>query len=217
MTTSENIQPQHLERHAVVYPRQSTPQQVLNHQESLRTLIPGRVKERNSGPFPRDFVTLGRSAENGHLRHRTPEADVRINVPLLPICIETGGEEEEEERDRWRSLPPLRLTLLGLILMVAIAALFLSVLVEAVRLHNISSYHAIETQKAANHRPGPPYLQTSLKDWHFRMAKDYCAAGDRKEEILAVMLKLCLTLGMVAVLGRVIHWLFRRSFLRSRE
>jgi DNA invertase Pin-like site-specific DNA recombinase len=36
MTTSEHIQPHHLQRHAVVYPRQSTPQQVLNHQESLR-------------------------------------------------------------------------------------------------------------------------------------------------------------------------------------
>jgi DNA invertase Pin-like site-specific DNA recombinase len=36
MTTSEHIQPHHLQRHAIVYPRQSTPQQVLNHQESLR-------------------------------------------------------------------------------------------------------------------------------------------------------------------------------------
>ncbi len=36
MTTSEHIQPHHLERQAVVYPRQSSPQQVLNHQESLR-------------------------------------------------------------------------------------------------------------------------------------------------------------------------------------
>ncbi len=36
MTTSELIQPDHLRRQAVVYPRQSSPQQVLNHQESLR-------------------------------------------------------------------------------------------------------------------------------------------------------------------------------------
>jgi DNA invertase Pin-like site-specific DNA recombinase len=36
MTTSEHIQPDHLRRQAVVYPRQSSPQQVLNHQESLR-------------------------------------------------------------------------------------------------------------------------------------------------------------------------------------
>ena len=118
---------------------------------------------------------------------------------------------------RWRSLPPLRLTLLGLILMVAFAALFLSVLVEAIRLHNISSYHAIETQKAANHRPGSPYLQTSLREWHFMMTKDYCAAADCKEAILAVKLKLLVTLGMVAVLGRVVHWLFRRAVLPSRN
>lgn len=137
---------------------------------------------------------------------------MRINIPLLPICIEIETGEV-----RWRSLPPLRLTLLGLILMVAIAALFLSVLVEVVRLHNISSHHAIETQKAANHRPGPPYLHTSFEVWHFRMAKFYRAAADRKEAILAVMLKLLVMLGMVAVLGRVIHWLFRRSVLQSRE
>jgi DNA invertase Pin-like site-specific DNA recombinase len=36
MTTSEHIQPQHLERQAIVYLRQSSPQQVLNHQESLK-------------------------------------------------------------------------------------------------------------------------------------------------------------------------------------
>src|SRR5580698_11013262 len=36
MTTSEHIQQHHLQRHAVVYPRQSSPQQVFNHQESLR-------------------------------------------------------------------------------------------------------------------------------------------------------------------------------------
>ena len=36
MTTSELIQSHHLRRHAIVYPRQSSPQQVLNHQESLR-------------------------------------------------------------------------------------------------------------------------------------------------------------------------------------
>src|SRR5579863_1963142 len=36
MTTSELIRPFHLQRQAIVYPRQSSPQQVLNHQESLR-------------------------------------------------------------------------------------------------------------------------------------------------------------------------------------
>lgn len=116
-----------------------------------------------------------------------------------------------------RSLPPLRLTLLGLILVVAIAALFLSVGVESVRLNDLSSYHAIETQKAASNRPGPPYGHTSLEDWHFRMGKEYRAAGKRKEAILRVMVNGLMTLGMVAVLGRIIQWLFRRSALPSRE
>jgi hypothetical protein len=134
---------------------------------------------------------------------------VRINIPLLPICIETGEV-------RWRSLPPLRLTLFGLILMVAIAALFLSVLVESVRLHNIGSYHAIETCKVGSIRY-PSRETKQLRDWHFRMSNDYHAAAYRKDAILAVILKLLVTLGMVAVFGRVIHWLFRRSVLPSRE
>ncbi len=135
---------------------------------------------------------------------------MRINIPLLPVCIEV----------RWRSLPPLRLrfTLLGLILLVAIAALFLSVGAEAVRFRNLGSYHAIERQKAANNRPpGPPFGHTPLEDWHFRMSKDYHSAAERKEVILDVMLKLLVMLGMVAALGRVIHWLFRRPVLPSRE
>src|SRR2546421_11685276 len=36
MTSSELLQPHHLQRHAIVYLRQSSPQQVLNHQESLK-------------------------------------------------------------------------------------------------------------------------------------------------------------------------------------
>jgi hypothetical protein len=138
---------------------------------------------------------------------------VRINIPLLPVCIEAG-------KVRWRSLPPLRLrfTLLGLIFVVAIAALLFSVGAETIRLHTISSYHAIETQKAANNRPpGPPFGHTSLEDWHFRMAKDYRAAGDYKKAILRVIVKALVTLGMVAVLGLVIHWLFRRPVFPSRE
>ena len=65
--------------------------------------------------------------------------------------------------------------------------------------------------------PGPPFGHTSLEDWHFRMAKDYRAAGDHKEAILRVIVKALVTLGMVAVLGRVVHWLFRRPVLPSRE
>jgi hypothetical protein len=134
---------------------------------------------------------------------------VRINIPLLPVCIKAGEV-------RWRSLPPPRLTLLGMILVVAIAALFLCVGAESVRLHNIGSYHAIETSKVASIRYSSRET-TRLRDWHFRMSKDYHSAAERKEAILDVMLKLLVTLGMVAALGRVIHWLFRRRIPPSRE
>jgi hypothetical protein len=36
MLTSELVQPHHLSRQAVIYVRQSSPNQVLTHQESLR-------------------------------------------------------------------------------------------------------------------------------------------------------------------------------------
>ena len=53
MTTSEHIQPHHLQRHAVVYPRQSTPQQVLNHQESLRLqMCLPNVRAHSAGMLP---------------------------------------------------------------------------------------------------------------------------------------------------------------------
>ena len=36
MNTSDLIQPTHLQRHAIIYIRQSSPGQVINHQESTR-------------------------------------------------------------------------------------------------------------------------------------------------------------------------------------
>jgi hypothetical protein len=44
MHNSELITPQHLARKAVIYVRQSTPQQVVSHQESLR--LPDALHER---------------------------------------------------------------------------------------------------------------------------------------------------------------------------
>jgi DNA invertase Pin-like site-specific DNA recombinase len=49
MTRSELIQPSHLQRQAVVYPRQSSPQQVLNHQESRRLHLALAERARSLG------------------------------------------------------------------------------------------------------------------------------------------------------------------------
>jgi DNA invertase Pin-like site-specific DNA recombinase len=49
MTRSELIQPSHLQRQAVVYPRQSSPQQVLNHQESRRLQLALAERARSLG------------------------------------------------------------------------------------------------------------------------------------------------------------------------
>lgn len=49
MSTSELIQPHHLQRQAIVYLRQSSPQQVLNHQESLRLQYALRERASDCG------------------------------------------------------------------------------------------------------------------------------------------------------------------------
>ena len=47
--TSELIKPNHLDRKAVVYVRQSSPQQVINNQESLRLQYALRQRARELG------------------------------------------------------------------------------------------------------------------------------------------------------------------------
>jgi DNA invertase Pin-like site-specific DNA recombinase len=49
VSTSELIQPHHLQRQAIVYLRQSSPQQVLNHQESVRLQYALRERARDCG------------------------------------------------------------------------------------------------------------------------------------------------------------------------
>src|SRR5438128_10299394 len=52
MTTSELIQPAHRNRQAVVYIRQSSPQQVINHQESLKLQYALSERARQFGWHP---------------------------------------------------------------------------------------------------------------------------------------------------------------------
>jgi len=51
--SSELVKPHHLDRRAVVYVRQSSPQQVLNNQESLRLQYALRQRARDLGEAAR--------------------------------------------------------------------------------------------------------------------------------------------------------------------
>ena len=50
MTTSELITPNHLARKAIIYIRQSTPQQMLSNQESLRLQYALQQRALSLGP-----------------------------------------------------------------------------------------------------------------------------------------------------------------------
>jgi DNA invertase Pin-like site-specific DNA recombinase len=58
MSTSDSIQPHHLQRRAVVYVRQSTPTQVLKHQESTRLQYALRKRALERGWHERDVMVI---------------------------------------------------------------------------------------------------------------------------------------------------------------
>ena len=58
MTTSELITPAHLARKAIIYVRQSTPQQTLSHQESLRVQYALEQRAVSLGWRPDDVVVI---------------------------------------------------------------------------------------------------------------------------------------------------------------
>ena len=73
MYSSELITLQHLARKAVIYIRQSTPHQVVNHQESLRLQYALHDRARQLGPDPGDRVVDGRAEARVAHRHRRHE------------------------------------------------------------------------------------------------------------------------------------------------
>ena len=60
MNISDLIQPHHLQRRAVIYVRQSSPSQVLNHQESTRLQYALQTRAIERGWHERDVVVIDR-------------------------------------------------------------------------------------------------------------------------------------------------------------
>jgi hypothetical protein len=133
---------------------------------------------------------------------------VRINIPLLPILIEI----------RWRPLGPFQFTLRGLMLLVVIVGVFFALAAQTVRLHKAGSYHAEQTVRASLSRSkSPPYGPTPLELWHAKLSRDYHNAASLTEFITAMIFLTLVALGVVAVLGRIVHRLDRRPSLPPRE
>jgi hypothetical protein len=129
---------------------------------------------------------------------------VKIDVPLLPIVLEA----------RWRPLPTFRprITLVGLMLAVVVAAAFFSLAARSVRLRTAGSFHAVKAseENALNHRQHKslaPVVPTPLETWHASMSHRHHDAASRVEWHMGIIVKLLLAWGLVAVSGRALHWL----------
>lgn len=89
MNTSELIMPHHLRRKAIVYIRQSTPNQVLTHQESLRLQYAFKDRAINLGWQARDVIIidsdLGLTATTTD--HRNGFKDIIARVTLGEVGI----------------------------------------------------------------------------------------------------------------------------------
>jgi DNA invertase Pin-like site-specific DNA recombinase len=91
VTTSEHIQPQHLQRQALVYLRQSSPQQVLNHQESRKLQYALRDRARDCG-WPENAIhvidaDLGVTGSSTVGRPGFQELVTRVNLEQVGIIF----------------------------------------------------------------------------------------------------------------------------------
>ena len=94
MSTSELITPQHLQKKAVIYVRQSTPQQVLNNQESRRLQYALRQRAESLGWRANEIevidADLGVTA--AFARHRTGFQELVTKVTLGQVGIILSSE-----------------------------------------------------------------------------------------------------------------------------
>jgi len=91
MTTSEIIQPHHLARQAIIYVRQSSPGQVINHQESLKLQYALQERPRHRGWDPNSIVVIdtdvGLTASTTAGRRGFQELVTRVNLEQVGIIF----------------------------------------------------------------------------------------------------------------------------------
>jgi DNA invertase Pin-like site-specific DNA recombinase len=91
MLTSERVQPHHLSRQAVIYIRQSSPNQVLTHQESLRLQHALRQRAEQLGWSPANIqvidADLGQTARTTVGRSGFQELVTRVSTDQVGIIL----------------------------------------------------------------------------------------------------------------------------------
>jgi hypothetical protein len=132
------------------------------------------------------------------------ERSVRVNVPLLPILIDF----------HWRPLRPFQVSLRLVMFIEVVASVYCWLVVKCRRLSMAGSHHAVEAITAPS-RFKSPYEPGGFV-WHGAMSHQYHAAASRIELWMAVILWSAIALLIVAILGRVLQRVFRRSIVASR-
>jgi hypothetical protein len=132
---------------------------------------------------------------------------VRINIPLIPVLVDV----------HWRPLPPFRISVRGLMLAVAIAAVYFALCVYLGQLNALSRYHAEQAYKVYQHRTTSTTQPDPLESWHFARADWYRDAAERVDLLTAVVAVFFLGLAVVTALGRVLNRLSRRLVTVQRE
>src|SRR5512144_3037723 len=94
MTTSELITPAHLARKAVIYIRQSTPQQVLSNQESLRLqyALQQRAQELGWRAADIEIIDADLGLTGAFAQHRSGFKDLFARVSLGEVGIILSSE-----------------------------------------------------------------------------------------------------------------------------
>jgi DNA invertase Pin-like site-specific DNA recombinase len=91
MTTSELVTPVHLARQAIIYVRQSTPQQSISHQESLRLQYALQRRATDLGWRLEDVTIidtdLGVSASSAELRAGFKEVVAQVTLGQVGIIL----------------------------------------------------------------------------------------------------------------------------------
>ena len=91
MSTSELISPAHLARQAIIYVSQSTPQQSISHQESLRLQYALTQRATALGWRPEDVTIidadLGISASSAELRTGFKEVVAQVTMGRVGIIL----------------------------------------------------------------------------------------------------------------------------------
>src|SRR4051794_16090463 len=91
MLTSELVQPHHLSRQAIVYVRQSSPNQVLTHQESLRLQRALQQRAEQLGWDPAHIhvieADLGQSGRTAEGRSGFHELVTRVSTDKVGIIL----------------------------------------------------------------------------------------------------------------------------------